>query len=242
MDSPDWVAKNRRIWETKPALRDYYRDQIFARIGAEVVPGRTLELGSGPGFLAESLPGIVTSDIAPAPGIAVCADAHALPFADASFANVVGVDVLHHFARPGLALGEIARVLGPGGRLVVVEPWASPFGHLFYRYIHHEACRHMDDPWRAAIRPDKAAMDGNAMIPRSVFRDRISELAEHAPGLRLVRLEAFGFLAFLMTGGFRSWSFPPALVRAMTRIEQVYPRRLNDLVAVRVFLVLEKAR
>ena len=242
MESPDWVAKNRRVWQAKPALRDYYRDQIFERIRAEVVPGRTLELGSGPGFLAEHLPGIVTSDIAPAPGVAVCADAHALPFADASFDNVVGVDVLHHFARPGVALGEVARVLCPHGRLVAVEPWTSPFGHLFYRYIHHEACRHMADPWRAAIRPDKAAMEGNAMIPRTLFLDRHPELARHAPGLRLVRLETFGFLAFLMTGGFRTWSFPPALVRLMTRIEQAYPRRLIDALATRVLLVLEKER
>ena len=31
-------------------------------------------------------------------------DAHAIPFANDSLGNVVGVDVLHHFAKPRLAL------------------------------------------------------------------------------------------------------------------------------------------
>ena len=52
--------------------------------------------------------------------------AEQLPFADASFDLVTCVNSLHHIARPARALDEMARVLGPGGRLVLEDMVADP--------------------------------------------------------------------------------------------------------------------
>jgi SAM-dependent methyltransferase len=52
----------------------------------------------------------------------IAARAEELPFADATFDGVFGIDVLHHLAAPDAALAEMARVLRPGGRLGFVEP------------------------------------------------------------------------------------------------------------------------
>lgn len=49
-------------------------------------------------------------------------DALALPFADASFDLVSCQTVLIHLADPAAALAEMARVLRPGGHLLVAEP------------------------------------------------------------------------------------------------------------------------
>ncbi len=45
-----------------------------------------------------------------------------LPFADGTFERVLVVDALHHFGDQSAAVGELVRVLAPGGRLVVEEP------------------------------------------------------------------------------------------------------------------------
>jgi len=48
------------------------------------------------------------------------ADLHALPFPDASFDQVLLLNVLTHLRAPAQALTELARVLRPGGRLALV--------------------------------------------------------------------------------------------------------------------------
>jgi len=46
----------------------------------------------------------------------------ALPFADGAFPRIIAVDSLHHFADQRRAVGELLRVLTPGGRLIIEEP------------------------------------------------------------------------------------------------------------------------
>ena len=52
---------------------------------------------------------------------AVCADAGALPFADGSFDAVILFDALHHMPDRANVPREVARVLRPGGTVVVGE-------------------------------------------------------------------------------------------------------------------------
>jgi ubiquinone/menaquinone biosynthesis C-methylase UbiE len=53
--------------------------------------------------------------------------AERLPFPDASFERILVVDALHHFHHQQLAIGELLRVLKPGGRLVIEEPDINRF-------------------------------------------------------------------------------------------------------------------
>jgi SAM-dependent methyltransferase len=71
-------------------------------------------------------------------------DAATLPLADASLDCVVLLEVLEHLEHPRRALGEIARVLKPGGRLLLSMPFLYPIHdapHDFQRYTTHGLAR-----------------------------------------------------------------------------------------------------
>jgi SAM-dependent methyltransferase len=52
-------------------------------------------------------------------------DVNSLPFGDGSFTIMVTRFSVHHFADPAAVLREMARVCAPGGRVVVVDMYAS---------------------------------------------------------------------------------------------------------------------
>lgn len=63
-------------------------------------------------------------------------DVNALPFGDASFDNVVCLEVLEYVSTPEKAASEISRVLVPGGTLVLSVPFMyKPHGDQL-RYTH----------------------------------------------------------------------------------------------------------
>ena len=63
-------------------------------------------------------------------------DMHALPFVDASFDVVFALHALAYSARPDLALAEAARMLRPGGRLLVAALKQHPHAETMRAYDH----------------------------------------------------------------------------------------------------------
>ncbi len=66
-----------------------------------------------------------------------CADLARLPFPDASFGAALNLVTLEHVPDPARVLAELARVLQPGGRLLLVAPqqWCvHQAPHDYYRY------------------------------------------------------------------------------------------------------------
>src|SRR5271165_6540871 len=131
---------NRDAWEKKAVLRAIYqgfyhliREQLAADPDAE-----TVELGSGIGAIKEVIPECVTTDIFPNPWLDRVENAYELSFADASVGNLILFDVFHHLEFPGTALAEFARVLRPGGRVVIFEPGLGVLGRFVYKAFHHE--------------------------------------------------------------------------------------------------------
>ena len=70
----------------------------------------------------------------------ILGDAASLPLADASVNTMCLIDVLEHLATPGAALEEAARVLAPGGVLLVHVPFLYPVHdapHDYRRWTEH---------------------------------------------------------------------------------------------------------
>lgn len=85
------------------------------RVAAALRPyvHEVLVVDSSSGMLAQARRKGLASIVAPA---------EQLPFADGAFARIIMVDTLHHVAHQGETVGELWRVLKPGGRLVIEEP------------------------------------------------------------------------------------------------------------------------
>jgi ubiquinone/menaquinone biosynthesis C-methylase UbiE len=117
--------------------------------------GRLLDIGTGTGRIIElfgqSAVSAVGIDRSPdmlrlargkleAAGLAACevrqADMYALPRPDQSADTVVLHQVLHFADAPALAIGEAARVLAPGGRLLVVDFARHDHEELRARHAH----------------------------------------------------------------------------------------------------------
>ena len=75
INSPATTALRRRIVQEKAFLRNLY-SEWYRLIRAELpaVEGTVLELGSGAGFMDETIEGLVTSEIFPTPGASVVLD------------------------------------------------------------------------------------------------------------------------------------------------------------------------
>ena len=105
----------------EPALRRFV-------VAFRLERARVLEIGSSRGAFQHLSSGWTGLDLAAAAGRFtrrpfVSASAEALPFADASFAGIWTIAVLEHVPDPEKALGEIARVLAPGGAAYLAPAW-----------------------------------------------------------------------------------------------------------------------
>lgn len=240
------LFRHRQIWERKPVLRRVYQEEFFARLLEHRHPnGPGIEVGAGPGFFKQFAPAVLASDLIPCPWLDVAVDAQHLPFRTESVGNVFGLDMLHHLAAPLEFLREAARVLIPGGRLILVEPWITPFSWFLFRFLHQERCDLSETPWLSSEKgssAEKPAFDGNQAIPYLMFGSHHrSETLKALRQLQLVALERFCLFTYLLSGGFNHASLlPESLYPLLAKFEHATLPLWRSLAALRVLLVLQK--
>lgn len=226
-DAPETTALRRRIIAEKGFLRRLYGEWYALLAGA--LPrgdGAVLELGSGGGFLAEAIPGLVTSDLLPLPHVRCVLDATRLPFADGSLRGVVMTNVLHHVRRPVAFLAEAARCVRPGGVVAMIEPWNTPWARLVYRHLHPEPFDPSAASWE--LPPGGPLSGANGALPWILFaRDRVRFEAEH-PAWRISRLEVLMPAAYLLSGGVSLRSLAPGSAYPFWRLlERPFEKKLG---------------
>lgn len=167
---------------------------------------RVLDLGAGPGSFPAERPdlSVVRLDLERphrlGPGSYVFADAARMPFAPASFHMVVSNHSLEHFTGLDATLGEIGRVLKPGGVLYVAVPDATTLTDRVYRWLGRGG-GHVN-PFRS---PEEVAalvdrLTGLPLRSTTVLFSSLSFLNRHnfvAPPPRRIALFAFGNEVFL---------------------------------------------
>lgn len=112
---------------------------------------QTLEVGSywvngsvRPLFETDPTVQYLGVDSAPGPGVDKLEDIESLSFGDGEFEVVVSTETLEHVARPWLAVAELARVVKPGGYVVVSARGYDGFGCWRVHNYPHDYWRFSD--------------------------------------------------------------------------------------------------
>lgn len=233
-------------WEAKRGLRAVYR-HWYQRILEKLAElGPTIEVGAGCGNFKRFYPQAVATDLfANGAWIDLCADARELPFADGSIGNVVLIDCLHHLPRPIDFLLHAGKKLRPGGRIILLEPAATPWARLVWRFCHHEpvdigvdfiAERSQEVP------ENKGFTYANMGTAHVLFVKQRAAVAECLPELEIKSIEWSDFVVYPLTGGFSYLSLAPGrLLEPLHRWEEAFlPRTIRTLIGLRMLVVLER--
>ena len=229
LDDPRTTELRQRIIQEKRFLRQVYEAWYLA-LAAALPPGRepVLELGSGAGFMAASIPDLITSDILHIPGVEVVLDGQRLPFKDGSLRGIVMTNVFHHLPEPRTFLAEAARCVRPGGVITMIEPWVTPWSQLVYSKLHHEPFYPSAATWEF---PSSGPLSGaNGAQAWILFaRDRY-QFEREFPEWRIAAIVPDMPLSYLLSGGvamralFPGWGFP--LTRRAERLLHPWMNRL----------------
>jgi len=237
------IEQNRQAWQRKPVLQRAYRD-FHRRVAAHVdrsIPGRIVELGSGIGNIRDVIPNCLRTDLFPNPWIDQVENAYALTFGDGEVSHLILFDVFHHLEFPGTALRECRRVMSPGGRLIIFDPYISLTGRIVYGPLHHEPIggdRAIVSDAPSSFDPlqhSYYAAQGNAT--RMFWNGESPEVLD---GWEIVTRERIGAWAYALTGGYSKPQLYPTflypVMKGVDRLAELVP----DLTALRALVVLRR--
>lgn len=245
VESPERIRLHLEILRRKPLLRsvfeEFYRtslrlDQRF--LGGS--RGLRVELGAGVSFFKEIEPSVLVTDIKPAPHLDAVVDAQSMPFASGGLRVLYAINCFHHVPDPVLFFREVARVLAPGGGVVLVEPFHGPLSAAVHRRLFETECFDPDArEWASAER--KTMVGANQALSYVIFvRDR-PLFEELFPELEIVAMERVdNYVRYLFSGGLNFRQLLPVAFEPIVRGVERALRPVNRLTALHHAIVLRK--
>ena len=208
LDDPATTELRKQIISSKRLLRTIY-DEWYSMLAGELPPveGPVLELGSGAGYCGRFIPGLITSEVFVCTDVRLVADARRLPIRSDSLRAIVFTDVMHHMSDVREFFNEASRCLRRGGKILMIEPWVTPWSRFIYTRFHHEPFRPQADDWSF---PSTGPLSGaNGALPWIVFtRDR-GQFEKDFPEFEIGRIQPFLPFRYLLSGGVGMRSLAP---------------------------------
>lgn len=229
LNDPATTHLRRQIIASKPFLRAIYNE--WYKMLADALPKGDrpiLELGSGAGYCAEFIPGLVTSEIFPCPGVQTVIDAAQLPFSANSLRAIVMTNVLHHLPNARAFCSEAVRCLCPRGKILMIEPWMTPWSRFVYTHFHHEPVDWNARDWTF---PSSGPLSGaNGALPWILFdRDR-ARFNEEFPQLSIAEVKPFLPFRYILSGGVGMRTLMPGFThRAWAAVERALQPQMPQL-------------
>lgn len=239
LDDPQLTIIRKEILKKKKFLRKIYKDwytivQSFLNDEGSLI----LEIGSGAGFCEEIIPNVNKSDVLFLPFNHLVMSALDIPFSTESLHTIIMVNVFHHLTAVDQFLVNVQRILKKNGRMIMVEPWMTPWCHWVFTKVNPEPTDVNVKSWR--LFSDGPLSGANAALPWIVFH-RDKELFESKyPDLRIIHIQPMMPFRYLMSGGLSSWlSFPGFSYSLIDFLENLFAKKMDSL-GMFALIVLEK--
>jgi len=216
LDDPETTILKKDIVRKNAFLNKIYREwYLLIANSLPRISGQVLELGSGPGFLKEYIPQLITSDITPLPGMSLVVDGGYFPFLRDSLRAITAVNVLHHFGNMNKFISEASRCLRAGGVIIAIEPWNSKWSRFVYTNLHHEPFCPDCKAWQ--FESTGALTSANGALPWIIFHRDSGKFKTIFPDLSIHSVIPIMPFSYLLSGGFSLRQLVPGLTFRIVR-------------------------
>ena len=187
-----------------------------------------LEIGSGAGFLRDVIPDLITSEVFCCSNVDMVLDACNLPFPDCKLRGIAMTNVFHHLAEPRSFLAEASRCVRPGGVVVMIEPWVTPWSRLVYGRLHYEPFRPDVPDWEFST---SGPLSGaNSALPWIIFHRDRERFEKEFREWRIREIRPMMPFRYLLSGGVSMRSLVPAWTSRFWRsVERALQPWMNKL-------------
>ena len=238
----DRLIRHKQIWNNKEILRYIYKEW-YENIINDLKPGkgRTVELGAGSGNFKEFKLDVISSDIENCEWLDMCFDAHNMPFEANSILNIVMIDVLHHLSNPMKFFEEAMRVLEKQGRIIIIEPFPSPFSFIIYKIFHPEPFIMNVDYFNKSQIEKKNPWESNQAVAYLLFfKKKQKFIRRFQMNLKIMKRSRMSYLLYPASGGFENKALIPNFLIPLFKALEVLLNPFRFLMAFRCYIVVEK--
>jgi SAM-dependent methyltransferase len=239
LDNPQTTQTRIEIIQQKKFLKAVYQEW-YSIIKEEIPPTakNIVEIGSGAGFIKETIPNLVKTEIFYLPGMDAILDAQYLPFQPNSLSAIVMTDVFHHLSHPRQFFKNSIRVLSETGKIIMIEPWVSRWSSWIYPNFHHEPFDPLVKQWEF---PTSGPLScSNQALPWIIFQRDQSLFTREFPQLKIKKIQPIMPFRYLLSGGVSLRSFMPGWSTGFWKwFESLFNKKM-DAWAMFSVIVLEK--